>query len=212
MVDLTSNLVNVAKNAKIKHMVKLSVMGADTEPGITPSRLHRQAEKIIEKSGIPFTFLRPNFFMQNFVNFFSHTIKSQNAFYVPAADGKISIVDVRDIASVAAEVLTNSNNEVGKAYNITGGEALSYYQVAEILSREVGKKISYVNISDEDARKGMKDAGADEWTINSMIELFGIIRAGYAAAVSPTVEQITGNRPISFSQFAKDNVASFKQD
>jgi hypothetical protein len=56
----------------------------------------------------------------------------------------------------------------------------------------------------------MKDAGADEWTINSMIELFGIIRAGHAAAVSPTVEQITGNMPISFSQFAKDNTASFK--
>ena len=212
MVDLTSNLVNVAKNAKIKHIVKLSVMGADAEPGITPSRLHRQAEKIIEESEIPFTFLRPNFFMQNFVNFFSHTIKSQNAFYVPAGDGKISIVDVRDIASVATHVLTSNDDyrDIGKAYNITGGEALSYYQVAEILSREVGKKISYVNISDEDARKGMKDAGADEWTINSMIELFGIIRAGYAAEVSPTVEQITGNRPISFSRFAKDNATSFK--
>ena len=213
MVDLTSNLVNVAKNTKIKHIVKLSVMGADAEPGITPSRLHRQAEKIIEESEIPFTFLRPNFFMQNFVNFFSQTIKSQNAFYVAAGDGKISMVDVRDIASVAAHVLTSSNDgdrHVGKAYNITGGEALSYYQVAEILSREIGKKISYVNISDEDARKGMKDAGADDWTINSMIELFGIIRAGYAAAVSPTVEQITGNRPISFSQFARDNTTSFK--
>ncbi len=209
MVDLTSNLVNVAKNAKVKHIVKLSVMGADAEPGITPSRLHRQAEKILEEFGIPFTFLRPNFFMQNFVNFFIHTIKSQNAFYVPAGDGQISMVDVRDIASVASQVLT-SNDDGGKAYNITGGEALSYYQVAEVLSREVGKKISYVNISDEDARKGMKDAGADEWTINSMIELFGIIRASYAATVSPTVEQITGNRPISFNQFAKDNAAHFK--
>ena len=213
MVDLTSNLVNKAKNAKVKYIVKLSVMGADAEPGITPSRLHRQAEKIIEESEIPFTFLRANFFMQNFVNFFSRTIKSQNAFYVPAGDGKISMVDVRDIASVAGQVLTSSDNDrhVGKAYNITGGEALSYYQVAEILSTEVGKKVSYVNISDEDARKGMKDSGSDEWTINSMIELFEIIRAGYAATISPAVEQITGNRPISFSQFAKDNVASFKE-
>ena len=110
MVDLTSNLVNVAKNAKVKHIVKLSVMGADAEPGITPSRLHRQAEKIIEESEIRFTFLRPNFFMQNFVNFFSHTIKSQNAFYVPAGDGQISMVDVRDIASVASQVLTSNDD------------------------------------------------------------------------------------------------------
>ncbi len=77
MVDLTSNLVNEANNAKIKYIVKQSVMGADAEPGITPSRLHRQAEKFIEESKIPFTFLRPNFFMQNFVNYFSQTIKTQ---------------------------------------------------------------------------------------------------------------------------------------
>ena len=212
MVDLTSNLVNEAKNTKVKHIVKLSVMGADAEPGITPSRLHRQAEKIIEESEIPFTFLRSNFFMQNFVNFFSQTIKSQNAFYVPAGDGKISMVDVRDIASVAAQVLTSNDDDIhlGKAYNITGGEALSYYEVAGILSREVGKKISYVNISDEQGRKGMKEAGSDEWTINSMIELFGIIRAGYAATISQTVEQVTGNRPISFTQFANDYAESFK--
>src|SRR3954471_24810708 len=76
MVDLTSNLVREAKNARIKYIVKQSVMGADAEPGITPGRLHRQAEKIIEESGISFTFLRPNFFMQNFVNFYSHSIKT----------------------------------------------------------------------------------------------------------------------------------------
>lgn len=211
MVDLTSNLVNEAKKTKIKYIVKQSVMGADAEPGITPSRLHRQAEKIIEESGIPFTFLRPNFFMQNFVNFFSQTIKSQNAFYVPAGDAKVSFVDVRDIAAVAVQALASNNGKhEGKAYNITGGEALSYGQAAEILSKQLGKKVNYVNVSDEDARKGMKDMGMDEWTINSMIELFEITRAGYASAISPAVEEITGSKPISFSQFASDNALSFK--
>jgi uncharacterized protein YbjT (DUF2867 family) len=211
MVDLTSNLVNEAKKTKIKYIVKQSVMGADAEPGITPSRLHRQAEKIIEESGIPFTFLRPNFFMQNFVNFFSQTIKSQNAFYVPAGDAKVSFVDVRDIAAVAVQALASNNGKhEGKAYNITGGEALSYGQAAEILSKQLGKKVNYVNVSDEDARKGMKDMGMDEWTINSMIELFEITRAGYALAISPAVEEITGSKPISFSQFASDNAVSFK--
>jgi uncharacterized protein YbjT (DUF2867 family) len=211
MVDLTSNLVNEAKKTKIKYIVKQSVMGADAEPGITPSRLHRQAEKIIEESGIPFTFLRPNFFMQNFVNFFSQTIKSQNAFYVPAGDAKVSFVDVRDIAAVAVQALASNNGKhEGKAYNITGGEALSYGQAAEILSKQLGKKVNYVNVSDENARKGMKDMGMDEWTINSMIELFEITRAGYASAISPAVEEITGSKPISFSQFASDNAVSFK--
>src|ERR687886_1925943 len=214
MVDLTSNLVNEAKNAGIKYIVKQSVLGADAEPGIIPSRLHRQSEKIIEESGIPFTFLRPNFFMQNFVTFYSHSIKTQGAFYVPAGDAKASFVDVRDIAAVAVQVLNGNKNgeskHIGKAYDITGGEAISYGQAAEILSKQIGKKVNYVNISDEDTRKGMKDMGADDWTINSMIELFGTTRAGYLSEVSPAVEQITGNKPITFSQFARDYAEAFK--
>jgi len=211
MVDLTSNLVSEAKNARIKYIVKQSVMGADAEPGITPGLLHRQAEKIIEESGIPFTFLRPNFFMQNFVNFYSHSIKTQGAFYAPAGDAKVSFVDVRDIAAVAVQsLITDDDKHKGKAYDITGREALSYGQAAEILSKEVGKKVNYVNVSDEDARKGMKDIGMDEWTINSLIELFEITRAGYASTISPVVEQVTGNKPVSFSQFAKDYAKFFR--
>jgi len=215
MVDLTSNLVNEAKNAGVRYIVKQSVLGANAEPGITSSRLHRQAEKVIEESGIPFIFLRPNFFMQNFVTFYSHFIKTQGAFYVPAEDAKASFVDVRDIAAVAVQSLSGSSkngtaNHIRKAYDITGGEALSYGQAAEILSKEIGKKVNYVNISDEDARKGMKDMGADEWTINSMIELFGITRGGYLSEISSAVEQVTGNKPISFSQFARDYAGAFK--
>jgi uncharacterized protein YbjT (DUF2867 family) len=210
MVDLTSNLVSEAKKAKVKYIAKQSVMGADAEPGITPGRLHRQAEKIIEESGIPFTFLRPNFFMQNFVNYYSNLIRSQGAFYMPAGDAKVSFVDVRDIAAVAVKSLINDNQQKGRTYNITGGEALSYGQAAEILSKAVGKKINYVNVTDQDARKGMKDMSMDEWTIKSMIELFEITRAGYVSEISPIVEQVTGNKPITFSQFAKDYAGAFK--
>ena len=213
MVDLTSNLVNEAKKAGVKYIVKQSVLGADdAEQAITPSRLHRQAEKVIEESGIPFTFLRPNFFMQNFVTFYSNFIKTQGAFYVPAGDAKASFVDVRDIAAVAVQALGENGESIhiGKSYDITGAEALSYGEAAEILSKELAKKVNYVNISDEDARKGMKDMDADEWTINSMIELFGITRAGYLSEISPAVEQVTGNRPTTFSQFAKDYASAFK--
>jgi len=210
MVDLTSNLVSEAKKAKVKYIAKQSVMGADAEPGITPGRLHRQAEKIIEESGIPFTFLRPNFFMQNFVNYYSNLIRSQGAFYMPAGDAKVSFVDVRDIAAVAVKSLINDNQQKGRTYNITGGEALSYGQAAEILSKAVGKKINYVNVTDQDARNGMKDMSMDEWTIKSMIELFEITRAGYVSEISPIVEQVTGNKPITFSQFAKDYAGAFK--
>jgi uncharacterized protein YbjT (DUF2867 family) len=91
MVKLSSNLLNEIKNAgNIKHITRLSVMGADAEPETTGSRLHRQVEKMIEDSGISYTFLRPNSFMQNSVTVFSQTIKKQGAFYLPAGDGELS--------------------------------------------------------------------------------------------------------------------------
>jgi uncharacterized protein YbjT (DUF2867 family) len=101
MVEISTNLVDEAKKAGIRHIVKQSVMGADLEADVGTMRLHRQAEKIIEKSVIPYTFLRPNEFMQNFVNFHSPSIKSNNAFYFPREDAKASFVDVRDISAAA---------------------------------------------------------------------------------------------------------------
>jgi len=175
-------------------------------------RLHREVEKMIEDSGIAFTFLSPNFFIQNFVNFFSQTIKEQSAFYLPTGDGKVSFVDVRDIAAVAVQALTNSNNDGrynGKGYNITGPEAISYADAARILSEQVGKEISYVNISEDDARKGMKDIAWDEWPINYFMELYNIIRLGYLSQVSSVVE-VTGKKPISFSQFANHYAQAFR--
>jgi uncharacterized protein YbjT (DUF2867 family) len=139
-------------------------IGLETTIGL----IHRQEEQIIEESGIPFTFLHPGAFMQNFVNYFGQTIRTQNAFYLPAGDGKVSFVDARDIAAVSVQALTSDNQQhIGKPYTITGQEAISYGQAAEILSKEVGKRISYVDIPEEDARKGMKKIGMDDWLIDS---------------------------------------------
>src|SRR3954447_3239385 len=211
--QISTNLVKEAQKNDIKHLVKLSVMDADIEPATTITRLHRQEEKIIEESGIPYTFLRPVGFMQNFINFFGQTITNQNAFYLPAGDGKVSFVDVRDIAAVAVKTLVandNDNQHIGKAYGITGDELLTYKQAAEILSKEVGKKINYVNISDEEARKAMKGIGMEDWLIDCMMELYSIIKDGHEAQITNAVEQIVGKKPVSFSQFAKEYAEFFR--
>jgi uncharacterized protein YbjT (DUF2867 family) len=216
VIDISSNLVDEAKKNGVKYIVKLSAMGAGSEPGSTILRLHEEEEKIIKDSGIPYTFLRPPAFMQNFVTQFGHTIKTQNAFYVPAEDAKMSFIDSRDIAAVAAEILTKNNagssrqHYENKAYDITGSDALSYGQAANILSSVAGKKISYVNITEEDARRGMKHIGIGDWFIDVMMELFRIIRAGYGSETTTVVEDITGRKPISFAQFAKDYVEAFR--
>jgi uncharacterized protein YbjT (DUF2867 family) len=178
--------------------------------------LHGEEEKIIADSGIAYTFLRPPAFMQNFVTQFGHTIRTQNAFYVPAGDAKMSFVDARDIAAIAVGMLLTNNSDGGsqqyenKAYDITGQDALSYRQVADILSNEVGKKISYIDITEDGARKGMEQIGMSDWFIDIMIELFRIIRAGYGSETTAAVEHITGRKPISFAQFAKDYAEVFR--
>jgi uncharacterized protein YbjT (DUF2867 family) len=213
MIDIYSNLIKeIRKYSGINHIVKLSSMAAEeTGLGTTIGRLHRQEEKIIEESGIPYTFLRPGAFMQNFVNYLGQTIRNQNAFYLPAGDGKISFVDVRDIAAVSVQALIGDDHyHTGKAYTITGQEAISYGQAAEILSKEIGKRISYVDISEEDARKGMKEIGMDGWFIDAMMEFYSIIRAGRASQTTNVVEQITGRKQIPFSQFARDYAKFFR--
>ena len=208
--ELAANLVKEAKKNGIKHIVKQSVMGADSELDVAHLRLHRQAEKMIEESGFPFTFLRPNDFMQNFVNFYSPTIKSNNALYLPAEDAKVSFVDVRDIAATAVKALTDDGKHIGKAYTITGPEALSYSQAAEILSNVTGKKINYVNVSEEDTRVGLKAMGWDDWLINTTLQLFDLYRKGVTSRVSSEVQEILGRRPISFTEFAKDYAQAFR--
>ncbi|MGA8106311.1 MAG: SDR family oxidoreductase [Nitrososphaeraceae archaeon] len=212
MIDFTSSLVNGAKESKVKHIVKLSHIRADAsdESQINITRLHRQAEKIIEESGIPFTFLRPNFFMQNFVNFY--LTKGQCSVYLPAGEGKVSFVDVRDIAAVAVQSLISNKDGLhsGRAYTITGPEAISYRDAARILSDYIGRKVSYVSISEDDARKAIKDMGMSDWHTNILLELLKLSREGYLSSISNAVEEVTGKKPIPFSQFAKDYTSAFR--
>jgi uncharacterized protein YbjT (DUF2867 family) len=208
MVEMSKSLIREAKKANVNHIVKQSAFGSDLKDGITMNKLHRQVEEAIESSGINYTFLRPMSFMQNYLGL-SDSIKSQGVFYAPLIDSRTSFVDVRDIAAVAVEALTKTGHE-NKAYNITGPEAVSNYDIANILSNTTGRKITYVNISDDEARKGMKENGMQEWTINALMELYNFQKAGKASHVSLDVERVTNRKPISFEQFSKDYFETFR--
>lgn len=208
MAEITANVVEAAKKAQVKHIVKQSGIGTNDEPKATLLRWHREGEKKIEASGISYTFLRPNSFMQNYANSSAHTIKTQSTFYRPMGDAKVSCVDVRDIAAVAVGALTQSGHE-GKAYDITGSSSLSNEEVAEIFSRVLGRKITYVNVPDDKASQGMKAGGMPEVMVDAFMELNRLQRAGHASAVSPVVEQVTLKKPISFEQFVRDYIDAF---
>jgi uncharacterized protein YbjT (DUF2867 family) len=138
--------------------------------------------------------------MQNFVNFYSHIIKEQGVLSLPAGDGKVSFVDASDIAAVAVQALTNNNDGKynSKTYDITGPESLSYDEAVNILSEQVGKKITYVSVSNNDTFKAMKDIGLDDWLINMILEGYSNLRKGYFSPITSVVEEITGRKTYFF--------------
>lgn len=207
-VELQGNLIRAAKEAGVKHVVRLSALGASLDSPVSFSRWHAETEKQLIASGIAWTFLRPHFFMQNFLGF-APAIKAQNAFHMPMKGGKIPLVDTRDVAAVAVEVLTGAGHE-RKIYEITGPEALSGQDLAQKLSKAVGRTIAYRDVSPEEAKKGMVAAGTPEWLAIAMVALYSVFAAGHSAAVSPVVEQITGYPPRTFDDWARENAAAFR--
>jgi uncharacterized protein YbjT (DUF2867 family) len=191
------DLVAVAKAAGVARIVKLSAMGAQNFPGAP----HTVAEEAIAASGLEWTFLRPNTFMQNYATLSAEGIRRTGVIYEPAADAATSFVDTRDIAAVAIKALTEPGH-AGKAYTLTGPQALDRNAVARALSEATGKTIAYVPIDDAALRKAM--AGAPPVMIELMSALFARIRSGQTAVVAPDIRQALGRAAISFAQFAKD--------
>ena len=197
-----ASVVDEAKKAGVKRIVKLSVFRADEEE-FTFARGHRAVEKHIEASGLLWTFLRPNGFMQNVVNYMGETIRSQSAIYSSAGHGAVSTIDARDIGAVGARVLTASGH-AGKAYELTGPVAITYGHVAETLSSVLGRPIKYVPITHEQYKQAAMAAGTPEPYADALVDLNRYYAEGKASRVSPAVKQITGRDPIPFEPFARD--------
>ena len=205
---MEANFIKEVRAAGPKHIVKLSALGG--RESMFPSG-HRHSEENIEASGQPYTFLRPNAFMQNLVNYNAGTIRSQNAFYGCQGNGAVSVVDIRDIAAVAVMVLAATGHE-GKSYALTGGEALTNGHVAEKISRVAGRKISYVDLPPAEFRKALLSAGMPEWSADALLDLQRLYREGKASLVTDDIERLTGRKPITFDQFAHDYAFAFQAE
>jgi uncharacterized protein YbjT (DUF2867 family) len=209
LVELGNNAVEAAKRAGVRHIVRSSALGAG-ETAITVGRWHREVEKTLENSGIPYTILQPNTFMQSYF-MQAESIKNSDSFYMPQGQGKVSLVDVRDIATVAAACLTERGHE-GKKYVVTGNEALSNDDIAHKLTAALGRKISYHDVTPQQAEESMTRAGVPNWMARALLELFDFCKLGYAAEISPAVEQILRRKPIAFDRFLADNARAFRPE
>ena len=201
-LSLEKNVVEAAKKAGVEHLVKVSSMEAAPDASVVP-RSHYECEQYIRASGLSWTILKPNFFMQNlFGN--AKTIIEQGKMFLPLKDGKTAMADTRDIGAVAAKVLSTEGHE-GKEYELTGPELLSFHDVAERFSQALGKTVEYVDVPLDGYRKTLKQF-LPEWHADAVADLFGeIAEGGGLEGTTDTVEELLGRPPTSVKEFVSDH-------
>lgn len=203
-VDWETTAITAAAEVGVGHVVKLSVLGADPDAAILFARQHGDIEKVLADSGMAWTLLRPNGFMQNLLGS-GATVAGQGKIFAATGQEGISWVDVRDIAAVAATALTEPGHE-GKTYTLTGPQALSYGEVASVLGQVAGKPVEYVPVSSEQSRQSLLQLGVPPWLADRLVELDEQVYAkGYAAVVSPDIEQVTGRPARRFADMAAEH-------
>jgi uncharacterized protein YbjT (DUF2867 family) len=202
-VDWESHAIGAAARAGVRHVVKVSVFRADERSPLQIARQHGQAERALERSGLAYTIVRPVFFMQNLLG-----MVRNRAIYTAAGDGRVAMVDARDVAAVAVAALTSRGHE-GRIYTLTGPEALSFDDVAATLSGQTGGQIRHVRVPPEAVSRAVEETGADSWFAGDMARLHRMLAGGYEDVVTEDAGTVTGGRPRTLSRFARDHSTVF---
>lgn len=205
--EIKSGIIDAAKKAGVRRLVLQSGAGASHNSSISQAQQHAKSEDHLKASGLACTILQPYFFMQNFLRQ-SAAIKSQGGIFGNYKNGRVAMVDARDIAAVATACVTEHGHE-GRTYVITGSEAITHSGVAERLSAVLGRQVNYIDLSTEQLINALMSAGYPEWLANDLGELGEEIAAGRFTHTTDTVERVAKRQPIMFDQFAQDNARAF---
>jgi uncharacterized protein YbjT (DUF2867 family) len=206
--SLQCRFVDTARHTGLQHIVKLSQLGADPVSPVRFLRYHGEVENVIRASGIRYTFLRPNLFMQGLLVVRS-SIATTGKFFAAAGEAKVSLVDVRDIAAAAAVALTQPGH-AGRIYDLTGPEALTHAEMAAQLSDAVGHRISFVDITPEAMKATLLDVGLPLWQTDGLLEDYAHYRRNEASVIASGVKEATGGPARSFAVFARDYAPEFR--
>ncbi len=205
--EQNSNAIWAAKKAGVKHIVRMSAAGAEYNAPAISYRLHALSDAELIGSGIPYTIVKAQFFAQNFM-MAADPIKEKGCMFMSLADGKIGVIDARDISEFAAKVLTTEGH-AGKTYTLTGPASLHMQQVADAIGAAIGKPIKYVAIPVDGVKKVLAEKGMNEWAVNRFGEIFNAYAANGGDIVSEDFRRVTGKAPRSIEQFAKDFAGVF---
>jgi len=209
MADLQNTAIDVAKEAGVEHIVKLSTKGVSEKSDFLIPKLHYQIEQKLKSSGLNWTILQPSAFMQNWLGDFSDTIKKERKIYDAVGDTKMPFIDARDIAEVAVRILTSPDKHINKTYLLTGSEAVSYNEVAEAVTQAIHEPVAYISQSPEEARARLEAKGLPEWAVKLFLVMAKNQQAD-GATVSGSVQEILGKPSRNVYYFAKDYANWFK--
>jgi uncharacterized protein YbjT (DUF2867 family) len=185
----------------------MSAIGAAHDAPTINSRLHALSDAELAASGIPYTILRPHAFMQNLM-MSAQSVAEQGALYLALGEGRLGMIDARDVAEAAARVLTTAGHE-NKIYTLTGPRAVSLAEVAAALGAALGKPVKYVPIPIEAADEAMAKMGLDEWTRTLSTDYFAAYSRNWADAVTGDFSQLVGRPARSIDDFARDFAGAF---
>ena len=196
-------VIDLAKSRGVRHIVFNSALGVDA---VEQAPL-RVCERYLMGSGVPYTIIRPNFFMENFSTGFLAPMVKSGTIYLAADNAKTSFISVGDIADVAATAF--AKGLTSKEYNLTGPAALDHTQVTAIISQVSGKHVTYQAIPEQAMLNGLRGTGMPEGPVQYIGVLYSAVRAGYLSAVTPDVETVTGKKPTTFETFARQSVKAW---
>ena len=208
-LDLEKGFADAARTAEVRHLVKMSANGANSNSTALLKRYHGDSEQYIRESGLPYTLVRPNYFMQNMFHV-AASIVEQDKYFMPMRDGQVGIIDVRDVARFILTVLTRPGHE-NKTYEITGPELVSFHDIAGQLSDVMGREIRYVDVPAEDFKESLVHWVPDDWYVETVSDMFKLTAQGRGALLNDVYTQVTGRAPTSLRQFFRDYSTFFEK-
>lgn len=200
-------VIDSAARQGARHIVKITSKASADSP-VDRRRGQAQIEAHLEATGLAYTLLRANAYMQNILAL-APMIKHTGGFLMSAGDGRVGMIDARDVAATAVAVATAPKAHTGRTYRLTGPDLVTYADVAKELSDALGHPVEYRRTSPAEHRTAMIQLGVPETVATSNAQAFGLIAEGDAAWLSNDAESITGTAPRSLRTFIADHVAAF---
>jgi uncharacterized protein YbjT (DUF2867 family) len=207
-VEWETSAIDAAVATSVRRIVKLSTIGAAPGAPVAFWDWHGRVEEHLRASAVPAVILQSSFYMSNLLAA-AEQVANEGRLYAPADEARVAMIDPRDVGAAAAAALTGAGED-GQTQVITGPEAITWGQIAAELSAATSREVEFVDVPDEGAKQGLIAAGVADFVAEQLTTIFEQLRQGVAERVTDGVYLLTGTRPHSFAEFAREHAHLFE--